>query len=123
MNNSEAVKRYLGSEAALALELLRNTQARRGVNAGAIDDYLVPPVLAPSVPSRFYYLFKQPIFLSPEMAKDRDQCAKVYDTVKHQVEASLAYLVKKREVDPYRDFFRRMAHEMLSGEQAPTFRP
>lgn len=123
MENPDVAKSFLGEDSKKIIEALSKLQARRGVNADAIEDYLVPPIVAPSVPSRFYYLFKQPIFLSPEDAKDRDKCNSVYRTVKSEVESSIAYLMKKREVDPYRDFAKRFVYEELSKEQAPTFVP
>ena len=120
MNNPEVFKGFMGED---VLNALGQASARRGVNAGAIDDNLVPPIVAPAVPSRFYYLFKKPIFLSPDDANDRGTCNETYKTVKREVESSLSYLVKMREVDPYKDLVPRMIYENLSKEQAPTFRP
>ena len=117
------LKSLFGSNAQDTIKALSKTQARRGVNADAMEDYMVPPIVAPAVPSRFYYLFKKPIFLSPEDAKDREKCSSIYRTVKSEVEDSLSYLIKNREVDPYRDFGKRVVYEGLSKEQAPTFTP
>ena len=105
------------------LNSLSQLTARRGVNAGGVDDNLVPPIVAPAVPARFYYLFKKPIFLSPDDANDRAACGKTYKAVKRDVEDSLYYLVKMRENDPNKDFVPRMIYESLSKEQAPTFKP
>ena len=120
MNNPEVIKGFMGQD---MLNALSKASARRGVNAGAVDDNLVPPIVAPAVPSRFYYLFKKPIFLSPADANDRDACSESYRTVKREVESSISYLVKMREVDPYKDLVPRMIYECLSKEQAPTFKP
>jgi len=122
-SNPRVFESFLGSDSAKIIEQLRSIQARRGVNADAIEDYLVPPVLAPSVPSRFYFLFRKPIHLTLEDAKDRERCKSIYKTVKSEVQGSLAYLIKKREVDPYKDLVPRLVYEALAKEQAPTFDP
>ena len=59
------------------------------------------------------------------MAGDREFCSEVYEEVRGSLEAGLAYLMDKREEDPYKDFARRMAYEFggRGARQAPTFEP
>lgn len=122
MNSPIMMKQLLGDNKEME-KFMRTVQGRRGVNAGAIEDYLVPPILAPGVPRRFYYLFRKPIVLEPEDAADREKCAAIYADVRAEVEGGLAYLVKKRQNDPYKDLVKRVVYEQLSKEQAPSFDP
>ena len=56
----------------------RTPNARTGVNdADDLDQTFVPPIIAPGVPSRLYFLFCRPIKLTPEMYNDRDACNRV----------------------------------------------
>ncbi|KAG2498570.1 hypothetical protein HYH03_003321 [Edaphochlamys debaryana] len=103
--------------------------ARVGVAAGAgIDETFVPPLIAPSwPPSRFYFHFGKPVRTSPDMAKDREACDKVYGEVKSAVQDGITYLLRKREQDPYADFLTRMVYEANPPfgpkRVAPTFEP
>eukprot|EP00873_Tetraselmis_striata_P011400 jgi/Tetstr1/431664/TSEL_021193.t1 len=121
--NNPVVMNQLFPDSDEMQRFMQQAQGRRGVNADAIEDYLVPPILAPGVPRRFYYLFRKPIVLEPEDAKDRDKCAAVYSSVKAEVEGGLAYLVRKRQNDPYENLLKRVVYEQLSQEQAPSFTP
>mmetsp|Transcript_5731 Transcript_5731/g.16088 ORF Transcript_5731/g.16088 Transcript_5731/m.16088 type:complete len:154 (+) Transcript_5731:2054-2515(+) len=123
IDNPQVLRTLFGSNSDEIVKALSQTQARRGVNANAVDDYMVPPIVAPSVPSRFYYYFRKPIVLSLEDANDREKCNEIYRAVKADVQDSIAYLIENRENDPYRDFVKRVVYEGLSKEQAPTFTP
>ncbi|EFJ50068.1 hypothetical protein VOLCADRAFT_104015 [Volvox carteri f. nagariensis] len=102
--------------------------ARVGVTAeDAPDETFIPPLIAPSVPSRFYFLFGRPVRTSPAMYRDRAACDQVYREVRSEVESGISYLLRKREQDPYRDFLRRYVYEqnLPFGPRrvAPTFKP
>ncbi|PNH10061.1 hypothetical protein TSOC_003256 [Tetrabaena socialis] len=105
-------------------------RARVGVAAdSSLDESFIPPLIAPAVPSRFYYLFGRPIRTSPAMAKDRaacDQVGAVYQAVRADVEDGISYLLRKRETDPHRDFLPRLLYESNPPfgprRQAPTFK-
>jgi pimeloyl-ACP methyl ester carboxylesterase/1-acyl-sn-glycerol-3-phosphate acyltransferase len=100
-------------------------QARRGLAADKFgeEESFISPFVAPKVPpNRLYFVFQRPITTSPEDANDRKKCDAVYKEVKTSVEDGLAYLLKKREADPFKDFPGRFAYESLfRGRQAPTF--
>ncbi|GLC75720.1 hypothetical protein PLESTF_001677300 [Pleodorina starrii] len=94
-------------------------RARIGVAADdAPDETFIPPLIAPAVPSRFYFLFGRPVVTSPDMYRDRAACDEVYRQVRSDVESGISYLLRKREQDPYRDFLRRVVYE-----QNPPFGP
>lgn len=110
---------------------LRNGQsrlpaARTGVNATSGDDFeFAAPLLAPAPPQRFYYVFRQPIDTTPELAADKEACDVLYKHVKAEVEDGLGYLLRKRQADPYLDLLPRLLYEGSSGwkRQAPSFEP
>ncbi|XP_010025089.2 acyltransferase-like protein At1g54570, chloroplastic [Eucalyptus grandis] len=85
------------------------------------------PVLLPRIPGRFYYLFGKPIETRGryESLKDRENANELYLQVKSGVENCIAYLLKKREEDPYRNIVDRTVHRALHSplHEIPTFEP
>lgn len=44
--------------------------------------------------------------------------------VRHSIEDDIAWLLRRREEDPYKDLVARLMYEAVSnGKQAPTFQP
>ncbi|XP_071735481.1 phytyl ester synthase 1, chloroplastic-like isoform X2 [Rutidosis leptorrhynchoides] len=86
-----------------------------------------PPGLLPKLPGRFYYLFGKPIRTKgrEKMLKDRENAKELYMEIKTEVEQSMAYLIKKREEDPYRRIVDRVINQPVSTplHQVPTFEP
>ena len=103
----------------------RVPSARRGVNAQIeAEEAFVSPLALPRLPpNRLYYYFKQPIQTSKADVEDRDRCQMIYEEVRESVESGIAYLLEKRESDPYKDFNTRVMHEISRGGsvKAPTF--
>jgi len=100
--------------------------ARRGVNATVEDvGAFVPPLVAPAVPQRFYFIFRKPILTDAALAEDREACQRVYDQTRSEVEDGFGYLLRKRMQDPYRELLPRLVYEASWGgkQQAPTFKP
>ncbi|TXG65809.1 hypothetical protein EZV62_007084 [Acer yangbiense] len=64
----------------------------------------IPGILL-KVLGRFYYLFGKPIRTKgkQDFLKDKENANQVYLHVKSEVESCIAYLLKKREEDPYRN--------------------
>lgn len=83
------------------------------------------PGLLPKVPGRFYYLFGKPIQTAgmEKMLKERENAKELYMQIKSEVEKSMAYLIKKREEDPYRGIVTRVVSQPLSTpvQEIPTF--
>ena len=98
-------------------------QARRGVAAGEEAESFVAPLAVPRLPpKRLYFLFQAPIETAPEDMADRERCDELYRQVKASVQGGLAYLLEKREADPFRSFAPRALYEAASGGRpAPTF--
>ncbi|XP_030466936.1 phytyl ester synthase 1, chloroplastic-like isoform X1 [Syzygium oleosum] len=91
------------------------------------DEALSIPVILPRIPGRFYYLFGKPIETRGryESLKDRENANELYSQVKSGVESCIAYLLKKREEDPYRNIFDRTVHRALHSplHEIPAFDP
>ncbi|KAG9457589.1 hypothetical protein H6P81_002097 [Aristolochia fimbriata] len=90
----------------------------------ANQNFYLPGVL-PKIPGRFYYLFGKPIKIAEGMVlKDREAANDVYLQIKSEVEKALAYLLQKREEDPYRSLLQRSIYQATWGtNQVPTFDP
>jgi hypothetical protein len=86
---------------------------------------LQPGFFTPNLPQRTYFIFRQPIPTSPELAQDRAGCQALYATIKQEVEDGLGYLLRMREADPYKELLPRLVYEATWGgkRQAPSFEP
>ncbi|PIN16778.1 Diacylglycerol O-acyltransferase [Handroanthus impetiginosus] len=111
---------------------LRNEKAAR-VRAGAEvkgeisnQDFFIPGFF-PKLPGRFYFLFGKPMETKgkEEILKNKDMAMEFYLEIKAEVERNIAYLMKKREEDPYRFLFDRLLYRAISApvNQVPTFEP
>ncbi|GLT95242.1 hypothetical protein SLE2022_129350 [Rubroshorea leprosula] len=91
------------------------------------DQQIFLPAALPKIPGRFYYLFGKPIELKgkEELQKDKETANQLYLHVQLEIEASIAYLLKKREEDPYRNIIDRIMYKALHGplHQVPAFDP
>ncbi|KAL6278737.1 hypothetical protein ACE6H2_022338 [Prunus campanulata] len=89
-------------------------------------DLFFPGVL-PKLPGRFYHLFGKPIVTKgkKEILKDKENANKLYLEIQSDIENSLAYLLKKREEDPYRSIIDRTAYRAIYSpiHEVPTFEP
>lgn len=90
------------------------------------DENLFIPGLLPKLPGRYYYLFGKPIETKgkEEILKNRENANELYLHIKSEVENCLAYLLRKREEDPYRNVIDRTVYKALYGpNEVPTFEP
>lgn len=92
------------------------------------DEQVFPPVVLPKMSGRmYYYLFGKPIetHRREQILKGKEGAAELYLQIKWEVEHILAYLLKKREEDPYRNIFDRVVHRVLHPpmREIPGFRP
>ena len=92
----------------------------------ANQDFYFPGLL-PKIPGRFYYLFGRPIHTKgrEELLKDKDKAKEFYLQIKSEVERNIAFLVRKREEDPYRSIIDRTVYQAISvlTHEIPTFKP
>ncbi|GAV64222.1 DAGAT domain-containing protein/Abhydrolase_6 domain-containing protein [Cephalotus follicularis] len=91
------------------------------------DEELFIPGLLPKFPGRLYYLFGKPTKTKgrEEELKDRGKANQLYLQIKSEVECNLAYLLKKREEDPYRSVIDRSLYHMVHTplQEIPAFEP
>lgn len=85
------------------------------------------PGVLPKLPGRYYYLFGKPIETKgrEDILKDKDNANKLYLEIQSEIEQSIAYLIKKREEDPYRNLIDRTVYRALYSplNEVPTFEP
>ncbi|KAF2536369.1 hypothetical protein F2Q68_00019956 [Brassica cretica] len=98
-------------------EVTRDTKEfkLRDESSGEVaNQQLYLPGVLPKIPGRFYYLFGKPIHTKgrPELVKDKEAAKLVYLEAKEEVEKCIAYLLKKREEDPYRSVVDRLSYSL-----------
>ncbi|XP_030534950.1 phytyl ester synthase 1, chloroplastic isoform X2 [Rhodamnia argentea] len=102
-------------------------RVREGMSGEGANETLFMPGILPRIPGRFYYLFGKPIETRGryEALKDRENANELYLQVKSRVESCIAYLLKKREEDPYRSILDRSVHRALHSplHEIPAFEP
>ncbi|CAI9763110.1 unnamed protein product [Fraxinus pennsylvanica] len=83
------------------------------------------PIILPKLPGRFYFLFGKAIETEErkQELKSREKADELYSEVKNEVERCIAYLMDKRENDPYRNIFARLSYQAIHGfdSEVPTF--
>ncbi|XP_002512877.2 phytyl ester synthase 2, chloroplastic isoform X1 [Ricinus communis] len=106
-------------------EIAEQSKSVRTESNGEVNnqDMHLPGVL-PKFPGRFYYYFGKPIQTEGRKElRDREKAQELYLQVKSEVENCLAFLKEKRENDPYRNLFTRLAYQATHGltAEVPTF--
>ena len=104
---------------------VREARAGAGAPPPRGDDLFLSPLSVPRdlSPQRMYFLFGRPIALGDAPARDGAEADLLYRRINDEVDGAIAYLLREREKDEYGDFGRRIAYELLTGAQAPSFRP
>lgn len=91
------------------------------------DQQFHMPIFLPKLPGRVYFMFGKPIRTKgkEKMSSDQDYVQELYLQIKCDVEKNIAYLLKKREEDPYRGSNERLVWAMTNGtlDQIPSFEP
>lgn len=92
----------------------------------ASTDLFIPGLL-PKIPGRFYFLFGKPVKTKgmTELLEDKENANQMYLHVKSEVQNSIAYLLKKREEDPYRSIIDRTIYRAFYSPlpEVPAFDP
>lgn len=101
-------------------ELISNSAAAR-FDTAAEDEYFLPPLVAPGLPSRNYFVFGRALETKSLDPKDKEACKEVYQKLKDEIYTGLDAIRSAREKDPYKDAPRRLAYERFMGKKAPTF--
>lgn len=112
------------------IKLLLTSYARiyRDETSGEVGSQeLFIPGLLPKIPGRFYYLFGKPIETKGrnEILKDKKAANQLYLQIKSEVEQNMAFLIKKREEDPYRSVVDRTLYKAMyaNSNEVPAFDP
>ncbi|KAK4596213.1 hypothetical protein RGQ29_014312 [Quercus rubra] len=85
---------------------------------------LILPLMVPKIPGRFYYLFGKPIKTKgrEDILKDKQVANQLYLQIKAEVERNMAFLIEKREEDPYRNIVDRTLYKaMYTPTEVPAF--
>lgn len=70
-----------------------------------------------------YFYFGKPIGGHDLDVSSEEATDATYDEVRTRVESCITYLLRKRNMDPYKDLAARTTYERLNGRQAPSFDP
>lgn len=101
--------------------------AREGMKGEVAEQQLHIPICLPKPPGRLYLKFGKPIRTKGKehMLDDDDYLQALYLQIRCDVEKNIAYLLKKREEDPYRGAFERYLWKMKNGplNPIPSFEP
>ncbi len=100
----------------------------RATEQGGKEELFLPPLIVPSAsgPARYYFRFGAPRRTAGGAAggaDDPEAAAALYAAVRSDVEDGIAYLLRKRQEDPFRDLAPRLLFEAAAGRPAPSFRP
>ncbi|KAK4777034.1 hypothetical protein SAY86_005722 [Trapa natans] len=106
----------------------QNTQRVREIGNGEVGNHQIfIPGLLPKIPGRIYYLFGKPIETRGRegILEDREEATEFYLQIKSEVDQNMAYLLKKREEDPYRSILDRVLYRVLHSpiRDIPGFKP
>ncbi|KAL8238905.1 hypothetical protein R6Q59_015472 [Mikania micrantha] len=100
---------------------------REGMGGEIAKQQLHTPIFLPKLPGRIYFLFGKPIQTKGKehMSNDKDFLHELYVHIKCDVEKNIAYLLTKRENDPYRGIVERLVWLIKYGslDQIPSFDP
>ncbi|XP_062153363.1 phytyl ester synthase 2, chloroplastic-like [Alnus glutinosa] len=100
---------------------------RTDANGEVANQDLHLPGILPKFPGRFYFYFGKPIETEERMQelRDRDKSHELYLEVKSEITRCIAYLMEKRENDPYRNLLSRLIYQATHDftSKVPTFEP
>ncbi|KAM4119392.1 hypothetical protein ACJW30_03G055100 [Castanea mollissima] len=103
----------------------QNTMKVRDETKGEVaNPNLFYPLMVPKIPGRFYYLFGKPIKTKgrEDILKDKQVANQLYLQIKAEVEHNMAFLIEKRQEDPYRSIVDRTLYKAIHGPiEVPAF--
>jgi 1-acyl-sn-glycerol-3-phosphate acyltransferase len=85
------------------------------------EESFLPPLVAPALPSRNYFIFGKAVSTKNLDPKDKESCQKVYLELQEEIARGFDDILHAREKDPYKDAPQRLAYERFTGKKAPTF--
>eukprot|EP00981_Chlorochromonas_danica_P007123 scaffold1560_cov177-Ochromonas_danica.AAC.8 len=88
-------------------------------NDVSLKDLLIPPLVAPIPPSRFYFLFMKPFDTQEVGGRSKKEAKILYQEIQSTLETGIQSLLKYREYDENKNFWPRIVKEVVSGNEAP----
>lgn len=86
------------------------------------DELFLPPIVAPGLPSRNYFVFGKPVYTHDIDPKDKAACKETYLSIQDEMATAFHDVLEAREKDAFKDAAPRLAYERLTGQKAPTFK-
>jgi len=85
------------------------------------DEVFLPPIVAPGLPSRNYFIFGKPMSTKEVDPSDKGSCEVIYSQLQSEMNRGFDDILSAREKDTYMQAPQRLAYERLTGQKAPTF--
>jgi hypothetical protein len=85
------------------------------------DEIFLPPIIAPGLPSRNYFIFGKPLSTKDLDPSDKTSCGEVYIELQSDMKRGFDDILSAREKDTFRQAPQRLAYERFTGQKAPTF--
>jgi len=103
-----------------ARDFANNVTAAR-FDAQNTDELFLPPIVAPGLPSRNYFVFGKPTHTHDIDPKNKEACKDAYLGIQKEMTLGFDDILAAREKDAFKDAVPRLAYERLTGQKAPTF--
>lgn len=85
------------------------------------DEVFLPPIVAPSLPSRNYFIFGKPLSTKDLDPSDRASCQDAYRSIQDEMNRGFDDILSAREKDVFKEAPPRLVFERFTGGKAPTF--
>lgn len=85
------------------------------------DEVFLPPIVAPALPSRNYFIFGKPLSTKELDHTNKAACAGAYHDLQSEMNRGFGDILAAREKDTYKQAPQRLVYESLTGQKAPTF--
>lgn len=85
------------------------------------DEVFMPPIVAPGLPSRNYFIFGKPFATKDLDPSDRASCQEAYHLLQDEMKRGFDDILSAREKDNFKEAPPRLMYERFTGGKAPTF--
>lgn len=84
-------------------------------------EMFLPPIVAPGLPSRNYFIFGKPLSTKQIDPSDKESCGRAYNELQVEMRRGFDDILAAREKDAYKEAPQRIVYERMTGQKAPTF--
>lgn len=88
---------------------------RNALDGSGFDRDNLMPISAPPTLDRYYFEFMEPVDMRDVDPRDSRQCKNIYEDMKNTIKDGVQTLLDRRENDPKRTIWARIADDTLSG--------